>query len=143
MDDRTWCEVLGYGADTRMGAIYTYNAVPTDVIPEGIAHESKLPGLEEAMEEIVSGNSFYNWPVLSVLFKPALYVWAFAMVLLLAIAFRERKKLMIMLLPLMYFGTLLLGPVVQVRYIFTMVAVLPLLWALFYYKQDDELETTE
>lgn len=142
-DDRTWCEVLGYGADTRMGAIYTYNAVPTDVIPEGIAHVSKLPGLEESLEKIVSGNSFYNWPVLSVFFKPALYVWAFAMVLLLAMAFKERKKMMIMLLPLMYFGTLLLGPVVQVRYIFTMVAVLPLLWALFYYKQDDKSEILE
>ncbi len=136
MDDRTWCEVLGYGVETRMGAIYTYNTVPLDIIPEGIAHVSKFPALEEKLEEIVSGNSFYEWPVLSVLCKPALYVWGLVLALLLALYFKERKKLMIMLLPFIYFGTLLLGPVVQIRYIFTIMVTVPLLLALVFYRED-------
>lgn len=139
MDDRTWCEVLGYGTETRMGAIYTYNSVPTDIIPQGIAHESKLPAMEEALEEIVSGNSFYDWPVLSLLCKPALYVWCMVLAVMLALYFKQKKKLMMLLLPVLYFCTLLLGPVVQIRYIFTILAVIPLLFALLYYKE----ETTE
>lgn len=137
MDDRTWCEVLGFGTDTRMGAIYTYNAIPLDIIPEGIDHVSKFPALEEKLEEIVSGNSFYQWPVLSVLCKPALYVWGLIFSLLLALYFKERKKLMILLLPFIYFGTLLLGPVVQIRYIFTIMITVPLLLALVFYRESE------
>ncbi len=133
-DDRTWCEVLGYGADTRMGAIYTYNSVPTNIITEGIEHDSKLPGLEQRLEEIVSGNSFYNWPVLSLFCKPAFYFWCMILATMLMMYFRQKKNLMMTLFPVLYFCTLLLGPVVQIRYIFTIMAVVPLFFALICYE---------
>lgn len=129
LDDVTWCEVLGYGTDTRMGALYTYNASVSDVIPEGIAQESKLPGLEHFLETIVSGNSFYNIPVLSNLFKPAFYCWILLAHLILLFYTRQKKLLMLTLLPVFYLLTLLLGPVVQVRYLLPVMVTLPVLLA--------------
>lgn len=132
--DRTWAEVLGYGVEDRMGALYTYNSTVSDVIPEGIAHESKFPWLEMQLEKIVSGNSFYNWPILSNLFKPAFYCWIMFLLFILCIYNYDKKKILTMLIPLTYFATLLLGPVVQVRYILQFILLTPLLIALFVYK---------
>lgn len=135
--DRTWAEVLGYGVEERMGALYTYNSTVSDVIPEGIAHESKFPWFEMQLEKIVSGNSFYNWPILSNLFKPAFYCWILFLLFILCIYNYDKKKILTLLIPLTYFATLLLGPVVQVRYILQFILLTPLLIALFVYKSPE------
>ncbi len=136
-DDVTWAEVLGYGREERMGALYTYNSTVTDAVPEGIAHETKFAWLENVLEDIVSANSFYNWPVLSNLFKPALYCWAMLLTFVLCFYNYHKKKLLTLLLPLTYFATLLLGPVVQVRYILPFILLAPLMLALFVHKESE------
>ncbi len=135
IDDVTWAEVLGYGVENRMGALYTYNSTVSDILPEGIDHKSMLPSLESFLEEIVSGNSFYNWPVFSNLFKPAFYCWLLFLLLVLCFYNLEKKKLFVILIPFIYFLTLLLGPVVQVRYILQFILLTPLLLALFIYSE--------
>ena len=129
-DDVTWAEVLGYGTEGRYGAVYTFTSSVSDAIPEGIAHESKFPAFEEVMEEIVSGNCFYDWPVISNLFKPALYCW---ILLLSAIAYlytKQSVKLTIVLIPVVYLLTLYLGPVVQIRYVLPFVVMAPVLLSI-------------
>ncbi len=129
-DDVTWAEVLGYGTEGRFGAVYTFTSSVSDAIPEGIAHESKFPAFEEVMEEIVSGNCFYDWPVISNLFKPALYCW---ILLLSAIAYlytKQSVKLTIVLIPVVYLLTLYLGPVVQIRYVLPFVVMAPVLLSI-------------
>lgn len=128
-DDVSWAENLGYGVEGRMGAVFTYNSSEIEGVGP-IEHQSKLPWLEEQLEKIVSGNSFYDWPVLSVLFKSAFYVWGFFLITLAMLYRRQYGRLRVALFPWLYFGTTLLGPVVQIRYIFPIMAVLPLVAAM-------------
>lgn len=40
-----------------------------------IIHKSKLPELEIFLEKMFSNNEYQKWPVISLLFSPALYFW--------------------------------------------------------------------
>ena len=138
IDDVSWAEVLGYGPDGRMGAIYTYTSSTSEVIPDGIAHETKWSAAELFFENIVSANGFYKWPIISNLFKPAFYSWGLFLVVLASIYVRDRKKVLLTLFPLIYLGTMFLGPVVQSRYILPIIVILPLLWGVFCMHNDDK-----
>ena len=128
-DDRTYCEMQGWGAGSRYGAIFTNNASASDTY-EGIKHISKFPWLEAKLENIVSNNSFYNWPVISILFKPAVYTLSLVLIAAALIYRNQKKQAYICLFPLIYFGTMLLGPTVQFRYVLPIMITVPLLAAL-------------
>jgi len=136
IDDVTWGEVLNFGIEGRMGALYTYMYSESDAIPEGIAHESKFPQLEIVLEKIVSGNAFYNWPVASNLFKPSLYCWFVFLNLIMLQYTKQKKKGLIAVFPLLYLLTLLLGPVVNLRYVLPIMVSVPLLVGLFMMKNE-------
>lgn len=142
-DDVTWAEVFGYGLEERMGALSTYTSSTSEVIPEGIAHESKFPWLESKLEEIVSANCFYDWPVISVLFKPALYCWGLLLSVVACIYTKKRRNCMVILLPFMYFGTMLLGPVVQARYVLPIIVTLPVMIAVWAYHEKEDVTVKE
>ena len=131
IDDVTYAEVLGSGVEGRMGALHTYNSTISEVIPEGIDHESKFPWLEGVLENIISGNSYYNWPIVSNLFKPAFYCWTLLLTALMCFYNGAKKKVLITLLPLIYLATLFLGPVVQIRYVLPIILVVPVMLAVF------------
>ena len=131
LDDRSYAECLGYGMEGRMGTIYTYNSAAIDNGPE-IAHESKFPWLEERLERIVSANAYYNWPVISVIFKCAFYFWGLFLVLTAFLFLKKRKQALFTLFPVIYMATMLLGPVVQMRYIFPVMVTLPILVSLLF-----------
>lgn len=131
VDDVTWAEVFGSGLENRMGALSTYTSSTSEAIPEGIAHVSKFPALEALLENIVSANSFYEWPVLSNLFKPAVYCWALLLTVIACIYAGDKMKTMITSLPLVYLATMFLGPVVQVRYVLPIMVVIPVAAAVW------------
>ncbi|MCM1541605.1 MAG: glycosyltransferase family 39 protein [Blautia sp.] len=128
-DDRTYCEMQGWGGGDRHGAIFTNNSSASDTY-DGIQHISKFPWLEEKLEDIVSNNAFYNWPVVSVLFKPAVYTLSLLLVTMALIYRKQKKQAYICLFPLIYFGTMLLGPTVQFRYVLPIMITVPVLAAL-------------
>lgn len=130
-DDRSYAECLGYGTDGRMGVIYTYNSSEIENL-RSIEHKSKFPWLEGLLEKVVSANEFYRWPVVSVLFKSAFYFWVLCLVFVAFLFLRQKKQAVFCLFPLTYMGTMLLGPVVQLRYIFPIMIVLPVLMALLF-----------
>ncbi|MCI8697028.1 MAG: hypothetical protein HFH99_09655 [Lachnospiraceae bacterium] len=141
LDDRSYAECLGYGTEGRMGTIYTYNVSTMEDGTE-IPHESKFPWLEEQLEKIVSGNAYYNWPILSILFKSAFYVWGLLMVWIAFLFRRQKKQAILCLFPLLYMGTLFLGPVVQIRYVFPAMLVLPVAACLLL-EQEDSMPASE
>ena len=128
IDDVSHAEVLGYGKDTNLGLLYTFNASKSTVF-EGVEDKSLLPGLLKVYQKIVNGNSYYDWPVLSMLFKPAFYCWALAVVIVSLCYIKQKRKLILCLFPLMYLLTLLLGPVVNFRYVYPIMVVIPVLVA--------------
>ena len=129
LDDRSYAECLGYGTEGRMGTIYTYN-VSTMEDGSEIAHESKFPWLEAQLEKIVSGNAYYDWPLLSLLFKSASYFWGLLLVWIAFLYRQQRKQAVFCLFPLLYMGTMFLGPVVQMRYVFPVMLSLPVVAAM-------------
>ncbi len=135
-DDVTWAEVFGSGVENRMGALSTYTSSTSEAIPEGIAHVSKFPALENLLEKIVSGNDFYYWPVVSNLFKPALYCWTLLLTTIACIYAGSKKKTMVVLLPLVYLATMFLGPVVQVRYVLPIMMIIPLMAAVWAHNEE-------
>lgn len=135
LDDVSHAEVLGYGGDTDLGLLYTFNASFSDDF-EGVESHSYLPGLLAAYQEIVNGNSYYGWPVLSLLFKPAFYVWLLLLVMVSHLYTREKRKLSLSLLVLMYLLTLLLGPVVHMRYVYCVIVAVPVLLAYIFCKEE-------
>lgn len=128
-DDRTYCEMQGWGNEERKGAIFTNNSSASDTY-EGIQHISKFPWLEEKLEDIVTNNAFYDWPVISVLFKPAVYTLSLLLITAALLYRKQKKQAYICLFPLVYFGTMLLGPTVQFRYVVPVMITVPLLAAL-------------
>lgn len=134
-DDRSFAECLGYGVEGRMGILYTYTS--SEIVGVGeIEHVSKLPWLEKQLEKIVSGNAFYNWPAVSILFKSAFYFWGLCLMFATYLYCRRRKQILLCAFPLLYMGTLLLGPVVWIRYLFPVMLTLPVLAALFLIREE-------
>ncbi len=131
LDDTSHAEMLGVGLEERMGLLYTYNSAAEESLP-GMQHISKFPWLEAQLEKVLSANAYYDWPVLSVLFKPALWCWLVVLYVLLCLYGRERAKLLVGLYPLMYLGTMLLGPTAIIRYVFQFILIAPVLLALIF-----------
>lgn len=129
-DDFSWAENLGYGTDDRYGVLFTYNSSEIEGYGS-IEHQSKLPGVERILEKIVSGNCFNNWPVISIIFHGAFYSWGLFLLMVFCLYKKRIQSFQMSLLPFLYFGTMLLGPVVQVRYLFPVMVILPVLTAMF------------
>lgn len=129
-DDYSWAENLGYGTEDRYGVLFTYNSSEIEGYGS-IEHQSLFPALEKILEEIVSENCFREWPVVSLIFHGSFYSWSLFLLMLMSLYRKRYECFRMSLLPFLYFTTMLLGPVVQVRYLFPIMAVLPVLFALF------------
>lgn len=135
IDDMTHAEVLGYGEDTALGLLYTFNASVSAVF-EGVESHSYFPWLLSVYNKIVNGNSYRYWPILSLLFKPAFYTWCLILCMMSAFYLKEKNKLVVYLFPFIYFLTLLLGPVVNFRYIYPIAVTIPYYFGWLFAKEN-------
>ena len=85
--------------------------------------ESMLPALEFLIEKLSLDLFQQKCPVLSMLFAPGFVFWVFFFVLM---GYVDRKNLPMMLLVLMTFATVLLGPTTLVRYVLILWYITPL-----------------
>ena len=90
--------------------------------PPGI-RDSMLPSLELLIEKFSLTLFQQKCPVLSMLFAPGFVFWVFFFVL---VGYVDRKNLPMMLLVLMTFATVLLGPTTLVRYVLILWYITPL-----------------
>ena len=125
--DRTHAEMLEFGDDSDLGLLYTFNASINDDYPEGIPSHSYLPSVEAWYSHVVNGNSYFNWPVISVLMKPAFWFWLFVYGCFAALYKKSRKGLAVLTYPLFYLMTMFLGPCVNFRYMYPFIVILPVL----------------
>ncbi len=91
----------------------------------GIYKDSKWEWLHEHMERWADDNAYLRIPVLRYLFMPGIWVWLY--LLLFGWLFLNNRFELCLPLTLIlgYYGTLLLGPTVQLRYIYPMMAAFP------------------
>lgn len=122
INDISNADIYGHGLERRAGVLLTDSKDGYQII-----HESKLPELELFLEKAFSDNQYQNWPVLSLLFSPALYVWVLVIVTLIFVRQKEWR----MLLPAGFLWALyvtnLLGPCVLIRYYYPFFVCSPLL----------------
>ena len=96
----------------------------------GIYKDSKWPGLYDRLETWADGNGYLELPVLKYLFVPGSYLWLYlALAAILVIVDRKRYCLPLAVIA-GYYGTMLLGPTVQMRYVYPVMLALPYLVAL-------------
>ena len=96
----------------------------------GIYKDSKFPWLYERLENWAENNGYLRIPLLKYIFVPGSYLWLY-LGLAAVLFITDRKRFC---LPLIivggYYGTMLLGPTVQMRYVYPVMLALPYLLGL-------------
>ncbi len=87
---------------------------------------SKWPALENLYEKIATENVHQNIPVVSLLFAPATYCWIMLFAILLCLYRKRFEELLPLGFLFFYWGTILLGPTVIVRYVYPIIVTIPL-----------------
>lgn len=114
---------------TGMGYVQTHWE-ESDLNPRGLYKDSKWESLHEAMEQWADDNAYLKLPVLRYLFMPGIWLWLYLLLFGYLMIRREFGKYIPLSLILGYYVTLLLGPTVQLRYIYPVMIVFPFV-ALF------------
>ena len=98
----------------------------------GIYKDSKFPWLYERLENWAENNGYLRIPLLKYIFVPGSYLWLY-LGLAAVLFITDRKRFC---LPLVivggYYGTMLLGPTVQMRYVYPVMLALPYLLGLLW-----------
>lgn len=94
----------------------------------GIYKDSKWPGLWNSLEKWAAENTYLRYPVVKYLFVPGIWIWLY----LLLVEWRFIRRRFADCLPFTlifgYFLTLLLGPTVQLRYLYPVMISFPFLF---------------
>lgn len=115
----------------RAGLSYVQTRWEEDTLNDrGIYKDSKWPWLFEQLESWAENNSYLRIPVLKYLFVPGSYLWLYlALAAVLVIVDRKRFCLPLAIVA-GYYGTMLFGPTVQMRYVYPVMLALPYVLAL-------------
>ncbi len=131
--DKSCLDVYGYGA----GYGFVQTTWPNEIFDYGIEQASLFPGAYEAVERLLSDNTIQELPVAGFLFRPGYVMWAYLYLILAFLYAKRPAESLAPVLAFLYIGTLLLGPCVQMRYIYPVWALLPLCVAAFFTKKEN------
>ncbi len=125
LQDTSHAQVYGIGTRSGFGYLSTDNRQ----MPAGceIVEHSFLPGLRAFMEKIVSDNAYGKWPVVRLLFAPALYWWLLYLYLVTALYRKKYREILPAVFLAAYYLTLLLSPTVLVRYMYPFMVTVPVI----------------
>lgn len=93
----------------------------------GLYKASKWKGLHQVMEQWADDNAYLQIPLLKYLFVPGTYLWVYLIFFGYLLLHRRFRACIPLALVLGYYITLLLGPTVQMRYIYPLMIILPFL----------------
>jgi hypothetical protein len=141
--DRSHAQMLDVGDDSGYGLLFTFNGSANPAYPEGIPYDSKIPSLRQKYCHMINGNSYYNWPVVTLLMRPAFYFWLFVLAVFAAVYKRSRKSIAVFAYPFFYMLTMLLGPCVNFRYMYPYVIAVPVLIAFLVGEKKTSEQGTE
>ncbi len=90
-----------------------------------LSRDSKWPWLLEKLESFASENAYMKIPVVRFLVAPGIYLWCYILMAIWLMLHKKYKDLLPFTWILGYFGTLILGPTVQMRYLYSLMVALP------------------
>lgn len=99
--------------------------VDEELNPRGIYQDSKWEWLHEKMERWADTNGYLDIPVLKYLFVPGTWLWLGLLLAAYLLVHRRFRLCIPLALLAGYYGTLFLGPAVQLRYLYPVMAALP------------------
>lgn len=107
----------------------------TNTFPEvtekwGISQESLFPVYKEYLSEYILHKMDERIPILSWLLQPGICIWLFTGLLGLAMGRKDKALILAMLICVLFFGTLLLGPIALLRYLYPLMILTPWLFTL-------------
>lgn len=121
LGDYSNAEIYGSGLEGRQGYLLTdYKG------GYGVVHVSKFPQLESFLEDAFSANDYQHWPLISLIYAPALYVWLFV-IMFAMVRGRDRT---VFDFHLFLLATVFLGPCCVIRYVYPFVLSVPLMAAV-------------
>ena len=103
--------------------------------PVGIYKDSKWQGLYTALETFAGTNGYLEIPVLRNVIAPGAYFWCYLVLGIWAFFRREKKVLLPLFFVAGYYVTLLLGPTVQLRYLYPVMLLLPFVYLYTLYSK--------
>lgn len=107
------------------GQGYVQTLWSADLLGQGLYPDPIWEGLYDSMEKWADGNEYLRLPLLKYLFVPGSYLWIYVF-LTIYLLWRKRYAACLPLSGIFgYFATLLLGPTVQLRYIYPLMLCLP------------------
>lgn len=104
-----------------------FAALNTEAAPN-VQFSSKLPWLKQEIEYYLQDNNYTKNPIVFVLFSPALYLWAIIFLILYLCYRRHHSPVIAIVLPLLLYGTVLLGPCILVRYMYPIMLAAPVFY---------------
>ena len=115
----------------RAGLSYVQTRWEEDTLNgRGIYKDSKWPWLFEQLENWAENNSYLRIPVLKYLFVPGSYLWLYLALAAVLVIVDRRRFCLPLAIVAGYYGTMLFGPTVQMRYVYPVMLALPFLLAL-------------
>lgn len=125
LQDTSHAQIYGIGTESGFGYLSTDNRT----MPAGceIVEHSLLPGLRAFMEKMISDNAYRKIPVVRILFAPALYWWLLYFYIVAALYKKRYREILPVVFPVAYYLTLLLSPAVLVRYMYPIMATIPVI----------------
>lgn len=112
------------GRDTGLGYVQT-RFLTEELNSRGVYQDSKWESLYDMMEKWADNNAYLKLPVLKYLFVPGVFLWLYMLLAGYLLACRKYDRCVPLALVMGYYATLILGPTVQLRYIYPLMIVLP------------------
>ena len=121
LSDVSHAHIYSQGVEDRRGYLLLQSA---DGL--GLSLNSRLESLEKLYTALLAGNEYQRFPVLSLLFAPATWLWLCAGTLATALWRRDRRTCLMIALVAGSFLPLLFGACVLIRYAYPFVSCMPL-----------------
>lgn len=103
-----------------------------------IQRESKFPLYDKYLRAVSYGLVQERVPVISTVSNEAFPFWILVVVASVLLYQRKLKKLLPLLLVFGFWGTMLLGPLIAIRYAYPIIVCVPSMLAVLYYENNNK-----
>ncbi|MBR1478313.1 MAG: hypothetical protein IJ608_10175 [Lachnospiraceae bacterium] len=128
-NDITHAHIFDFEGIHNKGYVQTY-WLESELSARGLYKNTKWQKMYITLEEWADNNTYLGYGIFKYLFVPGVFIWAYLFLAGVILIRRDYGKLAIIALILLYMMTLLLGPVVSLRYVYPLMGTFPIIAAI-------------